>query len=74
MAIIEAKIPVLFFKEDKKVIAYSPALDLSTCGDTEKQARKRFAEAVDIFITEIHKMGTVEDVLKVGYSNDGMER
>jgi len=61
---LEAKVPVLFFKEGKKVIAYSPALDLSTCGDTERQARKRFAEAAVIFITEIHKMGTLDEVLE----------
>ena len=62
--LIEAKIPVLFFQEGKKVVAYSLALDLSTCGDTEKRARKRFAEAALIFITEIHKMGTTEEVLE----------
>jgi len=61
---IEAKIPVLFFQEGKKVIAYSPALDLSSCGDTEQQARKRFGEAAVIFLTEIHKMGTIEEVLE----------
>ena len=64
MAVIEAKIPVLFFQEGKKVIAYSPALDVSTCGDTEKQARERFAEAAMIFIAEIHKMGTMEEILE----------
>ena len=61
---IETKIPVLFFQEGKKVIAYSPALDLSSCGDTEQQARKRFAEAAVIFLKEIHKMGTMEEVLE----------
>ena len=64
MASIEAKIPVLFFQEGKKVIAYSPALDLSSCGDTEQQARKRFGEAASIFLSEIHKMGTIEEVLE----------
>jgi hypothetical protein len=64
MAIIEAKIHVIFFREGKKVVAYSPALDLSSCGNTEKQARKRFAEALEIFITETHKMGTLSEVLE----------
>lgn len=64
MAVIEAKIPVIFFREGKKVVAYSPALDLSSCGNTEKQARERFAEAIELFITEIDKMGTVEEVLE----------
>jgi len=60
---ILARIPVIFFDEDNKTIAYSPALDLSTYGDTEDQARKRFAEAVSIFIDEIVKMGTLDDIL-----------
>lgn len=64
MADIEAKIPVLFFKEGKKVIAYSPAFDLSSCGDTEEQARKRFAEAVSLFIDELTSMGTLGEVLE----------
>lgn len=63
-SLVEAKIPVLFFQEGKKVVAYSPALDLSTCGDTEQQARKRFGEAALIFLTEISKMGTIEEVLE----------
>ena len=61
--LIKGKIPVIFFKEGNKIIAWSPAIDLSSCGDTEEQARKRFAEAARIFFDEITKMGTVEDVL-----------
>jgi len=61
---IEAKIPVLFFQEGNKVVAYSPALDLSSCGNTEQQARKRFAEAAMIFLAEIRRMGTMEEVLE----------
>lgn len=61
---IKAKgIPVIFFKEGNKVVAYSPALELSTCGDTEDQARTRFKEAVKIFFDEVAQMGTLEDVL-----------
>jgi len=63
-SIVEAKIPVLFFQEGKKVVAYSPALDLSSCGDSEEQARKRFDEAARIFLTEIARMGTIEEVLE----------
>jgi predicted RNase H-like HicB family nuclease len=62
--IIKAELPVIIFKEGKKFVAYSPALDLSTCASTFEQARKRFAEAVDIFFQEILEMGTLEDVLK----------
>ena len=60
---IQAKIPVIVFEECNKFVAYSPAIDLSTCGNTEKQARKRFIEAASIFFDEITRMGTVDDVL-----------
>jgi hypothetical protein len=64
MMSIETKIPVLFFEEGNKVIAYSPAFDLSSCGNNEKQARKRFMEAVTIFLDEITEMGTLSEVLE----------
>jgi len=60
----EARIPVLFFEEGDKIVAYSPALDLSTFGKTEEQAKKRFTEASMLFITEIMEMGTVDEVLE----------
>jgi len=60
----EARVPVLFFEEGDKIVAYSPALDLSTFGKTEEQAKKRFAEAATLFITEIMEMGTVDEVLE----------
>ena len=60
----EARIPVLFLEEGDKIVAYSPALDLSSFGKTEEQARKRFAEAASIFVNEIIEMGTVDEVLE----------
>jgi hypothetical protein len=60
---VMGELPVIFFKEGNKVVAYSPAIDLSTCGATEEQARERFAEASEIFFKEIIKMGTLEEVL-----------
>ena len=61
---IQTRIPVILFEEGKKIVAYSPALDISTYGNTEEQARKRFAEAAGIFFDEIVKMGTVDEVLE----------
>lgn len=54
---------VAFYREGNKFIAYSPALDLSTCGDTQEQAKKRFEECLHLFFDETDKMGTLEDVL-----------
>jgi len=60
---MKARIPVLFFQEGKKVVAYSPALDISSCGDTMNEAERMFAESAAIFLQEIKDMGTEDDVL-----------
>lgn len=54
---------VVFYREANKFIAYSPALDISTCGDTQEQAKKRFEEMLQIFLEETDKMGTLDEVL-----------
>ena len=64
MSHVNAMIPVLFLEEGNKIVAYSPALDISSCGDTEEHARVRFAEAVSIFLEELHQMGTLVEVLE----------
>ncbi|MBN1162035.1 MAG: hypothetical protein JXA17_08815 [Dehalococcoidales bacterium] len=73
--IFKGKIPIIFFKEGDEVIAFSPALDLSTCGSTEKEARKKFEEATKIFLREIIQMGTLSDVLtECGWKKVKFER
>ena len=56
-------LPVSFLKENDQFVAYTPALDLSTSGETLEQAKKNFTEAVEIFFDEIISMGTFEEVL-----------
>lgn len=60
---IDLKLSVNFIKEGKSVIAYSPALDLSTCGKNENEARKRFEETVQLFFEDIIERNTHEEVL-----------
>jgi predicted RNase H-like HicB family nuclease len=54
---------VEFYREGNKFIAFSPALNISTCGDTLEQAKKRFEELQQLFFEETGKMGTLEDAL-----------
>jgi len=54
---------VEFYREGNKFIAYSPTLQLSTCGDTQGQAKRRFEEALSCFLEEAEKMGTLDDIL-----------
>lgn len=61
---LKVKIPVSIMKEDKKFVAYSPALDLSTSGESYKEVKKRFGEIVNIFFEELIKKGTLEEVLR----------
>jgi hypothetical protein len=54
---------VIFIKEGESIIAFSPALDISTCANSFDKARKRFEELVGIFFEELDKKGTAEEVL-----------
>lgn len=60
---ISFNLPVLITKQNKNFIAYTPALDLSTSGKSEKDVRVRFVEIVNLFIEEIIEAGTINDVL-----------
>ena len=46
---LKFQIPVSILKEDKKYVAYTPALDLSTSGKSYQEVKKRFSEIVNIF-------------------------
>ena len=57
------KLQVQFIKQGEYVVAYSPALDISTSGKNASEAKKRFQELAHIFIKEITDAGTSNDVL-----------
>ena len=61
---LEVKLPVSILREDKKYVAYTPALDLSTSGNNYEEVKKRFNEIVNIFFEELIKKGTLENVLR----------
>jgi predicted RNase H-like HicB family nuclease len=61
---INASLPVTIIQEDNKFIAYTPALDISTYGNSFEEAKRRFAELVNIFFEELCDMGTLEEVLE----------
>ncbi|HRZ30620.1 MAG TPA: hypothetical protein P5274_03090 [Candidatus Paceibacterota bacterium] len=56
-------LPVLVIKQNKRFVAYTPALDLSTSGKSEKEAKQRFEEVASIFFEEIIEAGTIKEVL-----------
>jgi predicted RNase H-like HicB family nuclease len=61
---MKIKYSVMVFKEGDSYVAYTPQLDLSSCGDTPTKARRMLGEAVDLFLEEVENMGTLEDILQ----------
>ncbi|MDO8520890.1 MAG: hypothetical protein Q7S52_02130 [bacterium] len=56
-------LPVLITKQGKRFVAYTPALDISTSGKSEKDAKSKFFELANLFLEEIVDRGTANDVL-----------
>ena len=63
VAQMAVQLPVTFIEEGDSVIAYTPALDLSTCGSTREEAKQMFDEIVKIFFKDLVENKTTEDVL-----------
>jgi len=56
------------WKEGNMYTSYCPELDVASCGQTVDEARKNLREALEIFIEEISKLGTLEELLEeAGY-------
>ncbi|MDO8659196.1 MAG: hypothetical protein Q7K54_01210 [Candidatus Parcubacteria bacterium] len=56
-------LPVLITKQNKRFVAFTPALDVSTSGKSIKEAKKRFVELANVFLEEIFEAKTADDVL-----------
>ncbi len=60
---IEVNLPVTFINEGQQVVAYTPALDISTSGKDEDEAKEHFSELVNIFFKDLVESNTVDAVL-----------
>lgn len=68
---IPIEFDMVVFREGRTFVAYSPKLDVSSCGKTQGQARDNLKTAVRLFIEEAEKMGTLRDILaEAGYRRD----
>jgi hypothetical protein len=66
---VALSLPVLFLKEKRTFIAYTPALDLSASGSTTAKAKKHFEVTLKLFLEELAQAGTLEQVLRdMGWS------
>ena len=52
------------FKEGDIYVVLSPELNVSSFGDTIEDAKRSIKEAIEAFIEECERMGTLEDVLE----------
>jgi hypothetical protein len=57
------QLTVNFITENKQVVAYSPALDISTVGRSIDHAKVRFQELVSIFLKDITERNVIDEVL-----------
>ncbi len=65
---IKVKLAVILFKEADQYVSYCPALELSSYGDDEQEAKLAFEDALNIFIEETSKKGSLErELLKLGW-------
>lgn len=56
-------LPVLITKQNKRFVAYTPALDISTSGKSEKDVQAKFITLASLFLEEIIEAKTAENVL-----------
>jgi predicted RNase H-like HicB family nuclease len=65
---IQVNIEIVLFKEGETWIAYSPALELASYGDSLEDAKHAFHEMIDIFLEETNRKGSLEKyLLKLGW-------
>lgn len=51
------------FKENSQYVAVAPKLNVSSFGNTQKEAKASLRKAVELFLEECKRMGTLDDVL-----------
>jgi predicted RNase H-like HicB family nuclease len=61
---LTAKLPIQITKKAKWFVAWCPALDVASQGETEDAARKNIAEALFMFLRSCFERGTLDAVLK----------
>ncbi len=51
------------WQEGDMFVSHNPELGVSSCGKTLEEARRNLKEAVELFIEETKKMGTLKEIL-----------
>jgi predicted RNase H-like HicB family nuclease len=62
------------WKEGNMFVSYCPELDISSCGESVKQAKENLVETILINIEETKKMGTFNQFLEeCGFDPDDLQ-
>jgi predicted RNase H-like HicB family nuclease len=62
------------FKEGDAYVAHAPALDVSSCGATDEEARRNIRDAVRGFVAASADLGMLDEILsEAGYRRQGEE-
>jgi len=61
--VVNVVLEVQLIKEGDYIVSYCPALELSSFGITEDEAKEGFDGALEIFLQDTHEKGTLERVL-----------
>jgi predicted RNase H-like HicB family nuclease len=68
----EIRFAVQVWKENGTYVGYAPSLDVSSCGNSVREATSRLREAVSLFLEEAAKHGSLKDVLaEAGFEKHG---
>ncbi|WP_457571123.1 type II toxin-antitoxin system HicB family antitoxin [Desulfovulcanus sp.] len=63
---------IVIFQEGDSYVALAPEINVSSFGNTIKEAEESIKEAVELFFEECQQMGTFEQVLEeAGFLRDG---
>lgn len=72
---MEIKFTAQIWKEGKMYVSYCPELDVSSCGRTVAEAKENLLEAVEGFLEEARKMGTLREILREsGFVKEGQKK
>jgi predicted RNase H-like HicB family nuclease len=63
-AVFLLRLPFKVKKEGRAFISWCPALDVSSCGDTAREAEKNLRDAIRLFIMSCYERGVLDRVLK----------
>jgi len=61
---VKVQLPLLLWKEDDQYVAYTPALELSSCGASQEEAVAQFGEAVELFFETAEERKVLRELLE----------